>query len=408
MVKRRLVWTVLLLSILFSAEAYSSDNGENSLSGYLEDKGIELGISTTHIFQGNVKGGLSTHRKRGRYVGRYDIELTLDNKKLFNLEDSMFYIHGRGAWHDAGGIDSYSVGSFFGVNTNAYGHRSLDIVEFWYQQGFADNKFLLRIGKIDLTGGFECSGCPVSFDCSSFANDETTQFMNGALVNNPTIPFPNEGLGAAGFYKPVEWWYISAAIADAQSDVRETGFQTTFHDGDYFFSIAETGIVTEIASAKGPMKGAYRVGVWYDPQPKSHSDSEKLYRDDKGFYLSFDQVLFKENADDEQGLGAFFRYGYAPSKTNDLTNFVSAGVQYQGLFAGRDEDVLGFGFAKGFMSDKAKVTYTEDAETVYEVYYNAQIMPNVNITPSLQYIMHPGAVNTDNATVMAVRVHLAF
>ncbi len=284
----------------------------------------------------------------------------------------------------------------------------MDIVEFWYQQGFADNKFLLRIGKIDLTGGFECSGCPVSFDCSSFANDETTQFMNGALVNNLTIPFPSEGLGIAGFYNPVKWWYISAGIADAQADVRETGFRTTFRGKDYFFSIAETGIVTEIASAKGPLKGAYRAGMWYDPQPKSNSDSEKLYRDDKGFYLSFDQMLFKENTDDEQGLGAFFRYGYAPSKTNDLTNFVSAGIQYQGLFAGRDEDVLGFGFARGFVSNRAKATYTEEAESVYEVYYNVQIVPNVNITPSLQYITHPGAVNTANATVMAVRLHLAF
>lgn len=408
MSKKCLIPVALLLLVVFTVNAYSSDNDGNSLSSYLENSGIEFAISTTHIFQSNVKGGLSTQRKRGRYVGRYDFELTVDNQKILNLEDSMFYIHGRGSWHDTGGIDSYSVGSFFGVNTNAYGNRSLDIVELWYQQGFADNEFILRIGKIDLTGGFECKGCPVSFDGSSFANDETTQFMNGALVNNPAIPFPNEGLAVSGFYNPIEWWYISAGIADAQADVRETGFRTTFHGEDYFFSIAETGIVTELDSAKGPMRGAYRAGMWYDPRPKGYYDSEKLYRDDTGFYLSFEQVLFKENADDEQGFGTFFRYGYAPSRANDLTNFVSGGFQYQGLFEGRNDDVLGFGFAQGVMSDRAKATYTEDSESVYEVYYNAQILPYVNVTPSLQYVVHPGAVDVPSVTILAVRVHLAF
>ncbi|MBU2457257.1 MAG: carbohydrate porin, partial [Planctomycetes bacterium] len=333
----------------------------------LKNSGIDFDVSVTQIYQNNVRGGLSTHNHRGRYSGRYDFELYFDGQKIFGLENSLFYMHNRGSWTDAGGIDGTSVGSIFGVNANAFGDRAFDIVELWYQQGFNDNKFILRLGKLDLTGGFECKGCPVSFDGSSFANNETAQFMNGALVNNPTIPFPDNGLGIIGHYNPVEWWYISAGIADAQADFRETGFNTAFHDEDYFFSIAETGIVTEIDSANGPLQGAYRAGLWYDPQPKGHSDMDKRYRDDTGFYLSFDQMLHRENADDQQGLGTFFRYGYAPSKANDLTNFVSAGLQYQGLLEGRDDDVLGFGFAKGFLSDKAKATYTEDAESVYEI-----------------------------------------
>jgi porin len=155
------------------------------------------------------------------------------------------------------------------------------------------------------------------------------------------------------------------------------------------------------------MKGAYRFGMWYDPQPKSTSDREKLYRDDNGYYMTFDQMLFKENSEDEQGLGAFFRYGYAPSKTNDLTNFVSAGLQYQGLFEGRDDDVLGAGFAKGAFSDLSKETYPEDSETVFEIYYNAQLTRNLSVTPSIQYVTNPGGVNTPDATILALRVNLA-
>ncbi|MEN6385737.1 MAG: carbohydrate porin [Phycisphaerales bacterium] len=405
--------TVLIcLIVLTNSAAYAVWPLEdvNSFRSRLADDGIEFGASTTHIIQSNVKGGLSTHAKRGRYTGRYDIEFIFDGQKILNLENSMFYTHLRGSWHDEGGIDPYAVGSYFGVNANAYGNRAGDIVEAWYQQGFADNKFIVRIGKIDLTGGFECKGCPVSFDSSMYANDETTQFMNGALVNNPTIPFPWEGLAVVAFYNPVEWWYISAGLADAQADFRETGFQTAFHDEDYFFAIAETGFVTEFDSARGPLTGAYRFGIWYDPQPKTNTDDtddvEKLYRDDKGFYLSFDQMLYRENEEDEQGLGTFFRYGYAPSKTNDLTNFVSAGLQYQGLFKGRDNDVLGFGFARGFFSELSKETYPQDSETVYELYYNAQLTENLSVTPSIQYVTHPGGQGTPNATILGLRVHL--
>ena len=43
-----------------------------------------------------------------------------------------------------------------------------------------------RFGKLDITGGFECRGCPVAFDGSAFANDPSGQFLNGALANNPT------------------------------------------------------------------------------------------------------------------------------------------------------------------------------------------------------------------------------
>jgi len=408
---------VLILIMLLAVSAYSQDDAntfediKNPLSEYLANYGIDFAASTTHIVQSNVKGGLSTHNKRGRYTGRYDLEFTFDGQKILGLENSMFYTHIRGSWPNEGGIDAPSVGSYYGVNTNAYGNRAFDVVEAWYQQGFADNKFQLRVGKIDLTCGFECGTHCVGFDNNRYANDEMSQFMNGALVNNPTIPFPYEGLGVIGLYNPVDWWYIAAGIADAQADFRETGFRTTFHKEDYFFAIAETGFLVSLDSANGKLPGAYRLGMWYDPQPKTNSDDEfdeeKLYRDDTGYYLSFDQMLYRENAEDEQGLGTFFRYGYAPSKTNALTNFVSAGFQYQGLFVGRDNDVLGVGFANGCFSDGSKETYIEDAERVCEVYYNIQVTDNVSVTPSIQYVTHPGGVSTPDATILAVRVHLS-
>lgn len=389
-------------------------NGFLGLGDKLADSGIEIGLGVTNIYQQNVHGGISTHRRAGRFAGSYDLELSADFEKLLGIEGGSLYLHTEGKWSKSGGIDAPSVGSIFGVNGDGADRRSMDITELWYEQIFADETLRVRFGKMDLTGGFEHHGCPVAFDCSIYANDEVTQFLNGALVNNPTIPFPDYGLGVAVHYSPSGLWYASAAVADAQADVRETGFNTAFGGEDYFFCIFETGVTPLLDSEKGPLQGAYRIGLWYDPQPKAntdYADAGGSYRDDVGFYLSCGQMLAKENTEpeDSQGLGAFFRYGYADSRKNDIAGFFSFGFQYQGLIEGRDDDVLGAGYAQGVFSSKASTTYTDDYESVVELYYSAQLAPWLKISPNFQYVANPGGGGTArDAVVLGLRAQMSF
>ncbi|MDY6913434.1 MAG: carbohydrate porin [Planctomycetota bacterium] len=373
-----------------------------SLGERLADSGIAVRLSLTQVYQINLSGGLATHRRAGRHTGSYDLEVDLDLEKLLNIPGGSIYVNAEGSWSD--GLDESSVGSVFGVNGDASGCRAIDLAELWYEQAMLAGRLRVRIGKLDLTGGFEHRGCPVAFDCNAFANDESSQFLNGALVNNPTIPFPDKGLGVMVYYNPLAGWYVSAGCADAQADVRETGFNTAFHDGDYFFGIFETGIVGRLPSSNGVLVGAYRAGLWYDPQPKEHFDSGRIKRDDVGFYLSFDQMAWKENADaeDTQGLGLFARYGLAHKEVNEVSCFWSIGAQYQGLISTRDDDVLGFGIARGRLSGDAG--FTADCETVLELYYNIAVSPWLSLAPSLQYVCNPGAEpDADDAVVMGFR-----
>lgn len=395
-------------------ERETLSDGFFGLNDELSSKGIEINLGVTNIYQQNVRGGISKHRRAGRLSGSYDLELSADLEKLLDIEGGRVFMLTEGVWSKSAGIDAPSVGSVFGVNGDARDRRSMDITELWYEQALLDETLRIRLGKMDLTGGFEHHNCPVSFDCSNYANDETTQFFNGALINNPTIPFPDYGLGIAVHYNPVGNWYVSAAVVDAQADIRETGFRTTFHKEDYFFYIFETGITPQLPSDNGPLQGAYRAGLWYDPQPKAnadYADAGKSYRDDVGLYLTCDQMLLKENNDqqDSQGLGAFFRYGYANSKRNDIANFFSFGFQYQGLFEDRDEDVLGLGFAHGVFSNSASATYTDDYESALELYYSAQLTPWLAVSPSIQYVANPGGdKNISDAVVLGVRTQMSF
>jgi porin len=379
------------------------------LNDELGDVGMELALSVTQIYQNNVHGGLSTNRRAGRYSGSYDLELLGDFERLLGVKGSSLYVHAEGVWSKSAGINDNSVGSYFGVNGDARPRRSIDVTELWYQHNFWDGALQLRLGKIDLTGGFQHRGCPVSFDCSSYANDENKQFLNNALINNPTIPFPDCGLAAAVHYAPARLWYVSAAVADAQADLRETGFNTTFHGEDDFFYVLETGLTPQPSSENGPLQGVYRIGLWYDPQKKEEFSTGKVRRDDAGFYLTCDQMIFKENnnPEDAQGLGLFARYGWASGKVNEVTYFWSAGLQYQGLACGRDEDVVGLGFAQGFFSDKAS-GFTDDYESVWELYYRAQLTRWMAISPDIQYVTNPGGDAAADALVFGVRAQIAF
>lgn len=418
-VNRKSIFLSVMILLGASGIMTAHSAGQSSMDeifspdGSLANSGIEVGFGITNIYQQNVHGGLSTHRKTGRHTGSYDLEIGADLQQLLGIEGGSLFVHTEGSWSRLD-INTTSTGSLFGVNGDAAGRRAMDITELWYEQALFDDTLRVRFGKMDITGGFECRGCPVSFDGSAYANDETGQFLNGALVNNPTIAFPDFGLGAVVYWNPVEWWYASVGAIDARADGRETGFRTTFHGEDYFFYVFETGITPMFNSDNGPMPGAYRMGLWNDSQPKANSDGTKSYRDDVGFYLSFDQMFGKENSDpeDSQGLGAFLRYGCANSQKNDIANFWSFGFQYQGLIDGRDDDVLGAGFAQGIFSNSASATYTEDYESVIELYYSAQVTPWLAVSPNVQYVTNPSspdnAETAGDAVVLGLRAQMSF
>ena len=374
----------------------------DDLNAQLAEVGLDVGFGVTNVYQVNTKGGTSTHKENGRYTGSYDLELSADLQKLLGLDAGILFLHLEGGWPDAEGIDPGSIGSVFGVNADAIGNDNILVKQLFYEGPFFDESLMITIGKIDFTG---------VFDKNAYADDEITRFLNAAFVDDPTIPFPQYSLGAVLTWSLNDNWYIMAGAADAQADNRETGFRTAFHKEDYFFYALETGVTAELNSDNGSMPGTYRLGLWNDPQPKANSDSVKNYRDDVGIYTSCDQMLYKENGDpkDSQGFGAFFRYGYAPSKTNDITNFVSFGLQYQGLLEGRDDDVLGLGFARGYFCDSADTTYSDDYENAVEVYYSAQVTEMFNVSPAVQYITNPGGGNTSrDAIVLGVRVQMTF
>lgn len=377
----------------------------------LREKGIEFGLSVNSQFLQKTNGGLRTHRNH-QAAGSGDYELTLDLEKMGVLKGGTFYCLAESVW----GRDlAEKVGNLLALDGDAIGEVGILARQVWYEQKFFDGKARVRAGRLSVY---------TDFDTNAYANSEDYQFLNAALINMFNMPTPaeglGEGLGAQVVIQPADWVYFGAIAMDAQSQAFNGGFHTAFHDEDYFFSDFELGFLPVWKTPWGKLPGGYRFGLWYDPQPKPRFFNDlggrrrtiPMKRDDTGFYFNMDQMLFKEKPKDDadtQGLGLFFRYGYAPQDVNPIEHFWSIGAQYQGLIPTRDDDVLGFGFAQGRVSGASEALGGGDQESVYEWYYNIKVLPWLHVSPDCQYIVNPGASGgQQDALIVGLRILATF
>ena len=70
------------------------------------------------------------------------------------------------------------------------------------------------------------------------------------------------------------------------------------------------------------------------------------------------------------------------------------GIVYTGLIPNRDQDVCGAGVA---WSELFKGGTNQ--ETIFEVFYKAQITHDLSIQPDLQYIASPSGIHPDSLVV---------
>jgi len=362
---------------------------------------ITWGAGLTQIYQQNAHGGLNTSRRSGRHSGSYHIEASADLESALGLADSTMYMLLEGGGPSVGSIDAGAVGSYFGVNGDAIEGEWMDVAELWALRSFADDRLFVQVGKADLSAGIEYRDVASAFDLNRYANDENSQFLNCALVNNPTIPFPAYTLALSAVAKPRDGWQLAAAGAaqSADADIDESASWASDDEG-YFF-IAQASFVPAMDAAWQRWSGEYHAGAWWTGGGDLLACEEQT-----GVYLSIGQEVFRESQDpnDEQGLGLFVRCGWADGDRVELESFWSVGLQYRGALESRDDDVLGVGFASGRFADMEDPEVLDGGERVVELYYNLAISPTVSLSPDIQYIADPGGESGgDDAMVIGLR-----
>jgi porin len=158
--------------------------------------------------------------------------------------------------------------------------------------------------------------------------------------------------------------------------------------------------------------GAWRYAPRFQQLTAVDANDEPLYSRHWGAYLLAEQTVYRVPGT-TRDLSLFARYGFTDGRTSTLGYSVSAGLSFRGPFPGRENDVVGIAATRAHadpqgrmqLADEAGAPLTSSNETVFELTYQAQLVPGLVVQPLIQRILNPG-FNLPDSTVAGVRLQL--
>ena len=269
-----------------------------------------------------------------------------------------------------------SIGSLWGT-VNAFNERSFYLKQLYWQHFLLNNTLSYRLGKLDQGAVFN----------TNRLESDNLFFLNAAFSDNPTLPYPDNGLGVDIVWRPHRLFYLAYGAADANSSELNFQFDKNLQDLSWF-TMGEVGLTPWI---KGLGAGKYRLTGWWADASAAASQS-----DGWGVALSFDQELSNQTV-------GFLRYGYGDGDLTDTQQILSGGIGIKRPI-GDNDDFAGIAAAWGSPSDRS----LRD-QWVMEGFYRLQLTPAIQVTADAQLIINPSnSPNKDAIGVFGVRMRVTF
>lgn len=385
----------------------------------LKDQGIEYSLTYIADVRGNPFGGI---RQGAAVEDRLNLRLNLDLQKLVGWEGATahanaYFIHGTG-------LSRYYVGNL--LTTSAIeALPSTRLYVLWLDQKLMDGKLALRGGQLAADTEFIVSQTATLFMNSTFGWPAITGV--NLPSGGPAYPLATPAIRAK--YSPDDKFSLQVGLFDGDpaganrsgpdpepQRLNRTG--TNFRTNDPAFVIAEAAYAYNTDNDPTTLPGTVTLGGWQnygrfddlrvDAGGKSLTDTAssgiaRRLRGNAGVYAILDQTLYREAEKEDEGVSAFIRASFSPTRSSLIDYYVDAGLAYRGLFEGRDSDTVGLSVAYAHISADARHA-DRDAniysglsmpvrkfETVYEATYQALVVPGFTVQPDIQYVVRPGA-----------------
>ena len=244
--------------------------------------------------------------------------------------------------------------------------NELNLREAWVRTELFGQRVALTAGRLDLTN---------YFDMNAFANDETTQFISDALVNNQMLGLSSNGTGVAAEFDPKNGFRFKFGLQQSNTDATNLS--------DSMYTLSEVGYnFTPFALPEG----TYR--LWF------RTDNTAVEEVRTGWGVSVDQKVTAT-------LGVFGRYG-----TQDLDlgrdHFYSAGIGLRNGLVFSPQDTWGIGYAQMDLTSGEK-------ERLTEAFYNFQLTERLRLSLHLTHVIDtPGEEDQFGYFLPGVRFQAAF
>ena len=342
--------------------------------------GLSFGVDYNALFQAATESPGEEIAAGGvvRFFGRWSL-LGRGSKNTGTFAYKVENRHRLGTDIPPQGLGS-EVG-YAGLTAVPFSDIGWALTNFFWEQELWNNRVAFILGVVDTTD---------YVDIYSLV-DPWTDFSNLAFSTNPTMPAPNQGLGAALRVMVTEKVYVVGGLADANGDPTDPleGFHTFFEEAEYFSHI-EVGWV---ASFKQRFTDNLHLTAWYVDTRK-----EEQVPSGWGLAFSFNRLVGEK-------WEPFVRAGYADDGGALWEGSVNIGVGYH---LRRKSDLIGLGLSWGRPSEESLGPGLNDQYTA-EVFYRLELLKVVTLTPDVQLLVDPALnPNEDVIAIFGVRGRVSF
>jgi hypothetical protein len=339
-----------------------------------EDQAVRLGVDATTVTQGagRTTGDRSRPDMRAYALASADL--------LFAAKLAQYTSFFADVVALSGGPPDREIPSLTllnGYTARLVNQNELNLREAWLKTQLFSQRLSLTAGRLDLTN---------YFDRNTAANDETTQFISDALVNNQMLGLAVNGTGLAVEYDPKNAFAFRVGVQQSNPDATSLS--------DSIYSLAEVGYtMTPFSLPEGHYRLWYRVNNG-DVQSK-HAVGVSL--DQK---MSPIVTLFGRYGTQDLGHGLFADCTTTFVRCYD--RYFSGGISFANGLNFNPLDTWGIGYAQMDLSggDKEKLT---------EWYYNVQMTERLHLSFTLQHVLDsPGDTGKFGYILPGIRLQAAF
>lgn len=305
-----------------------------------KDQNVGIGVDATTVAQmaSRTKGSPATANRNAYALASADLFFTA---KL--AQNTIFFadvVALSGAPPDR---EIPSLTLLNGYTARLVNQNELNLREAWLRTELFGQRLAVVAGRLDLTN---------YFDHNAAANDETTQFLSDALVNNPALGLSSNGTGVGAVFDPKNGFNFKFGLQQSNPDAANLS--------DSIYTLVEAGYV---ARPPGLGEGSYR--VWYRRDNTSPDRTS-------GVGISLDQRIIPK-------LTVFGRVGFADAE-GGRDRFYSAGIQIQNGAVFNPLDTWGIGYAQ-------IDPFAGRREKLAEGYYNFRLTDRLRLSFHLQRVL---------------------
>ncbi|MCX6129460.1 MAG: carbohydrate porin [Proteobacteria bacterium] len=375
----------------------------------LENKGLLIDA----VYKGEIFNRLNGDKGKSQsYLANYDLIFNLDGEKSLGWKNAKFLAYILG---NEGDDPNEDIGGVQGVS-NIAAPSTWKLYQVWADIPLLSDSsdLMLLFGLYDVNSEFDSKKFGGVFinPTHGIGPDFSQSGDNG-----PSI-FPTASLGLRLKAQVSDKITGQIAVLDGvpgdPANPQGTRFKHPQSDG--YLTVMEWAWMDPAAS----QYKKFALGGWhYTSKTESlalNDDPENspgTKANNQGVYALAEAMLWPEDKDSEQGLGAYVRWGQAAPDLNQTGQLIAAALHYTGPIAKRDSDILALGYGKTQNSQayrraaEAQGASAETGESIVELSYKAYLCPSTAIQLDLQHIMDPGTdPDQDDANLLGVRLEV--